>query len=82
MSDKKQSDLVAAELKTIVIEAMGQLKPKYRKVLTMRCYEEMEYKDIAEIMGCSELSAKITFFRAKKALQKILKRRGFGSFIE
>lgn len=72
------ANLVAEELKQVVITAMGQLKPRYRKVLTMRCYEEMEYSEIAELMGCSELSVRVLFCRAKKALQKQLSLKGFG----
>jgi len=35
--------MVAEELTQAVINTMGELKPQYRKVLTMRCYEGMEY---------------------------------------
>ena len=69
--------LVSEELKQIVISTMGELKPRYRKVLIMRCYEEMEYSEIAELMGCSELSSRVLFCRAKRALQKHLSRKGF-----
>jgi RNA polymerase sigma-70 factor (ECF subfamily) len=72
------ANLVAEELKQVVIGAMGELKPQYRKVLTMRCYEGMEYPEIAELMGCSELGARVLFCRAKRALQKRLSHKGFG----
>jgi len=70
--------MVAAELTQAVIGAMDELKPQYRKVLTMRCYEGMEYSEIAELMGCSELGARVLFCRAKRVLQKQLSRKGFG----
>jgi RNA polymerase sigma-70 factor (ECF subfamily) len=69
--------LVSEELKQIVVNTMSELKPQYRKVLIMRCYEEMEYSEIAELMGCSELSCRVLFCRAKRALQKHLSRKGF-----
>jgi RNA polymerase sigma factor (sigma-70 family) len=69
--------LVSEELKQIVISTMGELKPQYRKVLIMRCYEEMEYSEIAELMGCSELSSRVLFCRAKRSLQKHLSNKGF-----
>jgi len=72
------ANLVAEELKQVVISAMAELKPRYRKVLTMRCYEEMEYSEIAELMRCSELSARVLFCRAKRALHKRLSHKGFG----
>ncbi|MBW8038844.1 MAG: RNA polymerase sigma factor [Planctomycetes bacterium] len=71
------TNLVAEELKQVIISTMGELKPRYRKVLVMRCYEEMEYSEISELMGCSELSSRVLFCRAKKALQKQLSRKGF-----
>ena len=70
--------MVAEELMQVVIGAMDELKPQYRKVLTMRCYEGMEYSEIAELMGCSELSVRVLFCRTKRALQKRLSRKGFG----
>ncbi len=69
--------LVSEELKQIVINTMDELKPQYRKVLIMRCYEEMEYSEIAELMGCSELSSRVLFCRAKRSLQKHLSNKGF-----
>ncbi len=70
--------LVAAELREAVLTAIKELKPQHRRVLTMRCYEEMEYSDIAEQTGCSELGARVRFCRAKRALRKRLSHKGFG----
>jgi len=72
------ADLVTKELKQIVLSSMQKLRPQYRKVLSMRCYEEMEYSEIAELMGCSELSARVLFCRAKKSLQRHLSHNGLG----
>jgi len=72
------SKMVAEELKEIVVKAMQGLKPRYRAVLTMRCYREMQYSAIGESLGCSEFAAKTLFWRAKKSLQKQLCRRGLG----
>ena len=69
---------ISEELKDIVIGAMRRLKPRHRAVLTMRCYREMEYRQIADSMGCSEFAAKMLFYRAKKSLRKQLARFGFG----
>jgi RNA polymerase sigma-70 factor (ECF subfamily) len=70
--------VMSNELKEIVVGAMRSLKPNYRTVLTMRCYREMGYSEIAEAVGCSEFAAKMTFYRAKKSLKKQLVRYGFG----
>jgi RNA polymerase sigma factor (sigma-70 family) len=77
-SEAVMAGAISEELKDIVIGAMRRLKPRYRAVLTMRCYREMEYWQIAESMGCSEFAAKMLFYRAKKSLRKQLARFGFG----
>jgi hypothetical protein len=65
-------------LKQLVSAAMAGLNIQQREVLAMRCYNEMSYSEIAESMGCSEVGAQMRFFRAKRALQKQLSRRGLG----
>ncbi|MBN2138993.1 MAG: sigma-70 family RNA polymerase sigma factor [Sedimentisphaerales bacterium] len=70
--------LVAEELRGAVVACIKELKPEQRRVLTMRCYEEMEYSEIGELTGCSELGARVRFCRAKRALQKRLSKKGFG----
>jgi len=72
------ANLVAQEIKAIVYAAMSELKPAHRKVLTMRCYEDMAYSEIAKMMSCSELVARMSFFRAKRALAKALSNKGLG----
>ena len=72
------SNLVTQELREIVSNTMTQLRDRYREVLVMRCYEEMEYSEIAEEMDCTEFSARVLFHRAKKSLAKQLSRRGLG----
>ncbi len=72
------ANLVGQELRQIILAAMGHLKPRYRMVLTMRCYEQMEYPEIAKSMRCSEFNVRLLFFRAKKSLAKQLARNGFG----
>ena len=77
-ADGGLAKLVADELRQAVVAAMEELKAEHRRVLTMRCYEEMEYSEIAELIGCSELGARVRFCRAKRALRRQLSRRGFG----
>ena len=71
-------NLSKRELKDLIFDSMQQLKPVYRMVLTMRCYEEMAYSEIAQIMGRTELNVRVIFHRAKKSLKKQLARHGFG----
>jgi len=72
------ADMVSRELKQIVVKSMQELEPRHRAVLTMRCYDQMAYSEIAKIMGCSEFGVRALFYRAKKALAKKLSGYGFG----
>jgi RNA polymerase sigma-70 factor (ECF subfamily) len=71
-------NLIGQELKQVVSAAMSALKPHHRAVLTLRCYEELAYSEISDVMGCSTFGARMLFMRAKKALVTQLSRRGFG----
>ena len=70
--------LMRQELSEAILEAVAQLRLTYRSVLTLRCYEQMSYAEIASLMGCKELRARVLFFRARHALSRQLQRRGFG----
>jgi len=77
-SEQAMAGAMSQELKDIILGAMRRLNPRHRTVLTMRCYREMDYSQIAESMGCSEFAAKMLFYRAKRSLRKQLSRFGFG----
>ena len=72
------AELIGKEFQQIVGAAMQCLKPRQRMVLTLRCYRDMTYSEIAEVMGCSEFAAMMLFHRAKKSLGKQLSRHGYG----
>ena len=64
------------ELSKKVMAAMKQIKQQYRAVLSLRCFEQLSYSDIAEAMQCNEVTARVLFFRAKKAIKRQLARQG------
>ncbi|MBE0537374.1 MAG: sigma-70 family RNA polymerase sigma factor [Phycisphaerae bacterium] len=72
-------NLVTEEFKQIVRTTMNMLQPKHRAVLSMRCYENMSYAQIADILDSTELNVRLMFYRGKKQLQKHLSRHGFGT---
>jgi len=74
--EDKELNLVSEKLKRIIIAAMGELKPRHREILVMRCYEEMGYDVIAEELECSEFAARVLFFRARNKLHKLLAKKG------
>jgi RNA polymerase sigma-70 factor (ECF subfamily) len=77
-SQSALADMINRELKQIVLISMRELSPRHRAVLTMRCYKDMSYSEIAGILGCTEFGAQSLFYRAKKALAKKLSRHGLG----
>jgi RNA polymerase sigma-70 factor (ECF subfamily) len=65
------------ELCEATVDAMARLQLTYRNVLSLRCFEQMSYAEIAEALECKELRARVLFFRAKRSLTRQLVRRGF-----
>jgi RNA polymerase sigma factor (sigma-70 family) len=68
--------LFQKDLSKKVIVAMKQIKQEHRAVLSLRCFEQLSYEDIATTLQCSEVSARVMFYRAKQALKKQLVHRG------
>jgi RNA polymerase sigma-70 factor (ECF subfamily) len=68
--------LVNEDLSKKVMSAMKQIKQQYRAVLSLRCFEDLSYSDIAVAMECSEVRARVLFYRAKQALKKELGHQG------
>jgi RNA polymerase sigma-70 factor (ECF subfamily) len=72
------TELLRKELSDAVFKAMKRLKLDYRNVLLLRCFENMEYAEIATVLNCSELRSRVMFFRAKNSLRRHLAVQGFG----
>ena len=68
--------LLQKELSKKVVVAMKQIKQQYRAVLSLRCFEQLSYSEIAVAMECSEVRARVLFYRAKQALKKQLSHQG------
>ena len=66
------------ELSEIIYEAIAQLRFTYRSILVLRCYEQLSFAEIAQLMNCKEFGARVLFFRAKHALKQHLSKNGFG----
>jgi RNA polymerase sigma-70 factor (ECF subfamily) len=52
--------------------AIAQLPPKQRLVLELRVFDELSFKEVAELADCSENTAKVNFHYAVKKLRDIL----------
>jgi hypothetical protein len=56
---------------------MGSIKLRHRNILTLRCFHDLSYADIATATGGTELQARLLFFRAKRSLRQQLASRGY-----
>ena len=68
--------LLQKEVSRTVMLAVKQMQQQHRAVLSLRCFEQLPYSDIALAMQCSEVKARVLFFRARQALKKQLVSRG------
>jgi RNA polymerase sigma-70 factor (ECF subfamily) len=74
--DEALRQLVHEDLSKKVMAAMKHIRQQYRAVLSLRCFEDLSYSDIAVAMQCSEVRARVLFYRAKQALKKELGHQG------
>ena len=56
--------------------AIAALPEKQRAAVLMHKYEEMEYTQIAKVLGCSESAVKSLLFRAYETLRARLAHMG------
>lgn len=64
--------LIAGEQRRALVAAIAELPPKQRAVLELRIYDELPFREVAEIVGSSENAAKVNYHHAVKRLRAIL----------
>jgi RNA polymerase sigma-70 factor (ECF subfamily) len=64
--------LERGELRARIDRAMAQLSHEHRTVLVLHEFEEMEYKQIAKVMGCSIGTIMSRLFYARRRLAALL----------
>ena len=65
-----------AERNRILNLCMERINIDYREVLYLLYFEEMSYKEAAEVMGKSEKQVTALVYRGKQALRKLLEQEG------
>jgi len=69
-------DASQRELAELTRQAMADLTVRHRTVLALRVFEDLPHAEVAKVLGCSELGARVAFFHAKRALKHRLHERG------
>jgi RNA polymerase sigma-70 factor (ECF subfamily) len=64
--------LIDRERGALLRDAIAELPPKQRMVLELRVYDELPFREVAELTGCTENSAKVNFHHAVKRLRVIM----------
>ena len=64
--------LERAELRQRIDEALAQLSEAHRTVLILHEFEEMEYKEIAKMMGCSMGTVMSRLFYARRRMAALM----------
>ncbi|MBP9088454.1 MAG: sigma-70 family RNA polymerase sigma factor [Kofleriaceae bacterium] len=66
------SDLVEAQRKTALRAAIAQLPPKQRQIVELRVFDDLSFREVAQIAECNENTAKVNFHHALRRLRELL----------
>ncbi len=64
--------LKTAQQTSRVREAIDKLPEKQRIIVALRIYEDMDYRQISQVLTCEPSTARANFFHAIKSLKRIL----------
>lgn len=70
--DSGETELLKADTVAKTKKALEQLPEKLRMVLILREYAELNYKEIARMMGITEGNVKVRVYRAREQLSKLI----------
>lgn len=64
------------ELKEAVAAALLELAPEHRSILALRHFEGLKQRELAEVLGCTERTARNRLRAAGVLLERALRKRG------
>ena len=70
----QEQHIAGLELRTQIQEALKQVSPDLREAVILRDLEDMDYKEIAEILGVPQGTVKSRISRGRSELARLLKR--------
>jgi len=71
--DTPEAVLLSEEIKEKVTETIAKLPPDLRQAITLRELEGLSYEEIAEVMNCPIGTVRSRIFRAREAIDLVLK---------
>jgi RNA polymerase sigma factor (sigma-70 family) len=69
--ENREGEMELTEKNTMLALAMDRLPADKREILLLSKYQEKKYKEIGDILGCSEGAVKVKVFRALQELKVI-----------
>lgn len=66
-------EVIKNETKKIIDQCLDKLSPKYREPLVLSYYEELDYKEIAEVMHLPVSTVGVRLKRGKEMLREVYK---------
>lgn len=74
--DDPESTAAGRQLGRRVADAMADLSAEHRAVLVLRAYHDLDYSEIAEVVGLPEGTVKSRISRAREVLRRALAKGG------
>ena len=65
--------VLLSEQQDLLHTALARIRENYREILILREMQDLSYQEIAEVLGCSVGGVRSRLYKARKALEKILK---------
>jgi RNA polymerase sigma-70 factor (ECF subfamily) len=60
------------EMKSVVLKALRKIPSAYQEILSLKFFEELSNKEIADIIGCKKETLAVKLHRSLKAFKKVL----------
>jgi RNA polymerase sigma-70 factor, ECF subfamily len=76
--DSPEQTATRRQMAAVIDRAIDTLRPEYRAVVVLRHHEDLDYEEIAEVMGLPLGTVKTYLHRARKELAGRLREAGLG----
>lgn len=71
-TEPADNDLLVAEQNSDLARAIDRLTPEYKAVILMRHFEDLSYKEMADVLNIDEKTVKSRLYSARMKLRETL----------